>query len=309
MKKNDTKADNRIFSKPWPKHNRVMWWTFGGLWLFAFLFFTFLSLGWLGDMPPLEELEDPRSLQASEVISDDGEVLGYIGIENRSNLNYMEITDSNRNMNLVNALVATEDVRFYDHSGIDARSLFRVLFKTVLGRHSGSGGGSTITQQLAKNLFKMRERNGGRGGTIFSKFSEWVVAVKLEHNYSKQEILAMYFNTVDFGSNSFGIKTAANTFFGKAPCELDVDEAAILVGLLKAPTSYSPVRHPERSKERRNVVLYQMNHNTNPATGEKYLSDEDYERYKEKPIDMSRYTPRPTTTAWYPTCANMSANT
>ena len=284
MKKNDTKADNKIFSKPWPKHIRVMWWTFGGLWLFAFLFFTFLSLGWLGDMPPLEELEDPRSLQASEVISDDGEVLGYIGIENRSNLNYMEITDSNRNMNLVNALVATEDVRFYDHSGIDARSLFRVLFKTVLGRHSGSGGGSTITQQLAKNLFKMRERNGGRG-TVFSKFSEWVVAVKLEHNYSKQEILTMYLNTVDFGSNALGIKTASKTFFDKTPAELDVDEAAILVGLLKAPTSYSPVLHPDHSLERRNVVLAQMNNYG-------YLSDDSLAIYKEKPIDMSRYTPQ-----------------
>jgi penicillin-binding protein 1A len=292
MKKNDTKANGKIFRRPWPKHIKVMWWCFGGLWAFVFLFFTFLSMGWLGDMPPLEELEDPRSLQASEVISDDGEVLGYIGIENRSNLNYLEITDSSRNMNLVNALVATEDVRFYDHSGIDARSLFRVLFKTVIGRHGSSGGGSTITQQLAKNLFKMRERNGGRGGTVFSKLSEWVVAVKLEHNYSKQEIIAMYFNTVDFGSNSFGIKTAANTFFGKTPAELDVDEAAILVGLLKAPTAYSPVRHPENSKERRNVVLYQMNHNIDPATGKKFLSDEDYEKYKAKPIDMSHYTPQ-----------------
>ena len=179
-----------------PEYIKYMWWAFGGLWALVFLFFFFLSIGWIGDMPQFEDIENPHSLQATEVISDDGEVLGYIGFENRSNVTYDQLSP-----NLVNALIATEDVRFYNHSGIDARSLFRVLFKTVLGRHGSSGGGSTITQQLAKNLYKMREVNVKRG-TVFSKLSEWVVAVKLEHNYSKQEIITMYFNTVDFGSNS-----------------------------------------------------------------------------------------------------------
>ena len=268
---------------------RIVWISFAAFWVFLVLFFTMLSLGWLGFMPSFEELENPRSNLASEVWSADGEVLGYIGIENRSSLTYSEITNGGKNMNLINALVATEDVRFYDHAGIDARSLARVFFKTLVGRHSSSGGGSTITQQLAKNLFP-RERKS-KLGLIHSKFKEWVVAVKLEHNYSKEEILAMYLNTVDFGSNAYGIETAAHTFFDKSPSELTVDEAAVLVGLLKAPTSYSPVLHPDNAMRRRNVVMSQMNSYKDPATGEKYLSDEDYEKLKEKPIDMSHYRP------------------
>ena len=268
---------------------RIVWISFAAFWVFLVLFFTMLSLGWLGFMPSFEELENPRSNLASEVWSADGEVLGYIGIENRSSLTYSEITNGGKNMNLINALVATEDVRFYDHAGIDARSLARVFFKTLVGRHSSSGGGSTITQQLAKNLFP-RERKS-KLGLIHSKFKEWVVAVKLEHNYSKEEILAMYLNTVDFGSNAYGIETAAHTFFDKIPSELTIDEAAVLVGLLKAPTSYSPVLHPDNAMRRRNVVMSQMNSYNDPATGEKYLSDEDYEKLKEKPIDMSHYRP------------------
>ena len=262
-----------------PRYIKILWWTFGGAWLAVILFFSLLSIGWIGEMPPFEDLENPRSLQASEVISDDGNVLGYIGFENRSNVTYDEISP-----NLINALIATEDVRFYRHSGIDPRSLGRVLFKTILGRKGSSGGGSTITQQLAKNLYKMRERNVKRG-VVFSNLSEWVVAVKLEHKYSKQEIITMYFNTVDFGSNALGIKTASKTFFDKLPSELDVDEAAILVGLLKAPSTYSPVRHPDNALARRNTVLSQMNRYG-------YLSNEDLAKYQQKPIDMSRYSPQ-----------------
>ncbi len=158
-----------------PKYIKTLWLIFGGLWVFVVLFFLFLSLGWLGFMPSFEELENPRSLQASEVISDDGEVLGFIGLENRSNVTYDQISP-----NLINALVATEDVRFYKHSGIDSRSLFRVLFKTVIGRQGSSGGGSTITQQLAKNLFPRGKRS--KIGVVYVKLKEWVVAVKLEHN-------------------------------------------------------------------------------------------------------------------------------
>ncbi len=268
----------KTVSKSRPRYVKILWWSFGGLWLAIFLFFTLLSLGWLGFMPSFEELENPRSLQASEVLSDDGQTLGYIGLENRSNVTYDQISP-----NLVNALIATEDVRFHHHSGIDIRSLGRVLFKTLVGGNRSSGGGSTITQQLAKNLFPREHKS--KVGTVFSKFKEWVVAVKLEHNYSKQEILAMYFNTVDFGSNAYGIKTACKTFFDKQPSELDVDEAAILVGLLKAPSTYSPVRHPDNSLARRNTVLSQMNRYD-------YLSDEDLAKYQAKPIDMSRYSPQ-----------------
>ena len=264
----------------YPRNIRIMWWSFGGLWVLLLLFFTFFSIGWLGvEIPSFEMLENPNSIQVSELISDDGEVIGYIGIENRSDVTYDHLSP-----NLIHALIATEDARFYNHSGIDLRSLGRVFFKTILGRKESAGGGSTVTQQLAKNLFKMRDLNRGHG-LVATKFSEWVTAVKLEHTYSKQEILTMYFNTVDFGSNAFGIKTAAKTFFDKIPDSLDVDEAAILVGLLKAPTTYSPVLHPDRCKERRDVVLSQMNHYG-------YLSDEDFEKYKAKPINMSHYTPQ-----------------
>lgn len=265
-----------------PKYIGVLWKIFIGLWILVFLFFTFLSLGWLGKMPSFEQLENPHSNQATEVYSADGELLGLIGIENRSDVTYDEISP-----NVINALIATEDVRFYHHSGIDARSLARVFFKTLVGRHNSSGGGSTITQQLAKNLFTLEGRRNAKSifGTIYYKFKEWVVAVKLEHTYSKQEILAMYLNTVDFGSNAFGIKTAAKTFFDKSPSELTVPESAVLIGLLKAPTAYSPHLHPDKSMERRNTVLHQMKRYD-------YLTEEEYNEMCQQPIDMSHYTPQ-----------------
>ncbi len=278
------KSNNKQSSKgkksktPKPRYVAIMWKTFAALWVAVFFFFFMLSMGWLGFMPSFEELENPKSNLSSEVISDDGEVLGFIGLQNRSNVDFDEISP-----NLINALIATEDVRFYNHSGIDARSLMRVLFKTVVGGRSSSGGGSTITQQLAKNLFP-RERKG-KLGVVYSKFKEWVVAVKLEHNYSKEEILAMYLNTVDFGSNAFGIKAACKTFFGKTPADVSVPEAATLIGLLKAPTAYSPRLHPDRSLQRRNTVLAQMQRYD-------YLTTEEFEKYKEEPIDMRRYSPQ-----------------
>src|SRR5574344_325752 len=253
---------------------KIFWCCWGAI----ALFFTMLSLGWLGFMPSFEELENPQSNQATEVIAADGEILGFIGLENRSDVTYQDLSP-----NLINALIATEDVRFYKHAGIDARSLGRVVVKTLIGRHSSSGGGSTITQQLAKNLFP-RERKS-KLGVVYSKFKEWIVAVKLEHNYSKEEILAMYFNTVDFGSNAYGIKTAAKTFFDKTRAELTIPESAVLVGLLKAPTTYSPVRNPENSLNRRNTVLSQMNRYD-------YITDEEYEKFSAEKIDMSHYTPQ-----------------
>ena len=255
-----------------------LWWSFAGLWLCIFLFFLALSQGCLGFMPTFEELENPQSNLASEVISADGEILGFIGVENRSNVAFDEISP-----NVINALIATEDVRFYDHSGIDIRSLGRVFAKTILGGSSSSGGGSTITQQLAKNLFPREKKS--KMGIVYSKFKEWIVAAKLEHNYSKNEILTMYLNTVDFGSNAFGIKTAAKTFFDKYPSDLTVEEAAVLVGLLKAPSVYNPVRNPENSLNRRNTVLSQMHKYD-------YLSQSEYDSLSALPINMTHYSPQ-----------------
>ena len=255
-----------------------LWWAFAGFWVFIFLFFFALSMGCLGFMPSFEELENPHSNLASEVISADGEILGFIGVENRSNVSYDEISP-----NVINALIATEDVRFYDHSGIDIRSLGRVFTKTIIGRSSSSGGGSTITQHLAKNLFPREKKS--KLGIVYSKFKEWIVAAKLEHNYSKSEILTMYLNTVDFGSNAFGIKTASKTFFDKAPSELTVEEAAVLVGLLKAPSTYNPVRNPENALARRNTVLSQM-------LKYDYLTQEQFDSISAIPINMSRYSPQ-----------------
>jgi len=237
---------------------RLFWGLFSIPVLTIIIIFTLISFEKFGKMPTFKELENPENNLASEIYSEDGILLGNYFYQNRSYVNYNELSP-----NLVNALIATEDIRFHKHSGIDARGLGRVLFYTILMNDSGSGGGSTVTQQLAKNLFPRdttrynssikRKLNLG-----ITKFKEWVTAVKLEKNYTKNEILAMYLNTVAFGGNSYGIKSASRTFFNKTPDSLKVEESALLVGLLKAPSYYNPVRNPERSIGRRNVVLTQM---------------------------------------------------
>ena len=259
------------------KYIKVMWGTYFCFLLAVIVFFVLLSLGVLGFMPTFEQLENPKANLATEVYSDSGELIGYIGIQNRSNVTFKDISP-----NLINALVATEDARFYEHSGIDLRSLLRVLTKTVLGGDRSSGGGSTLTQQLAKNLFPREKKS--TLGTVFAKLKEWVVAVKLERNYSKEEILSMYLNTVDYGSNAYGIKAASHIFFSKKPSELEVEEAAVLVGLLKAPTAYSPVRNPENANRRRNVVLSQMQ-----KYG--YISEVEYKEKSSNPIKL-HYNPQ-----------------
>ena len=269
--KKKTKTNN------FKKYIKVMWGTYFCFLLAGIVFFVLLSLGVLGFMPTFEQLENPKANLATEVYSDSGELMGYIGIQNRSNVTYKDISP-----NLINALVATEDVRFYEHSGIDLRSLFRVLTKTVLGGNKSSGGGSTLTQQLAKNLFPREQKS--KLGTVFAKLKEWVVAVKLERNYSKEEILSMYLNTVDYGSNAYGIKAASHIFFSKKPAELEVEEAAVLVGLLKAPTAYSPIRNPENANRRRNVVLSQMQKYN-------YISEEEYKEKSANPIKL-RFNPQ-----------------
>lgn len=210
------------------------------------------SMGAFGKLPSFEELENPKSNLATEIYSEDGAMIGSFFVQNRSHIDYSELNDS-----LVAALISTEDMRYYNHAGIDFISLARVGFKTILMLDRSQGGGSTITQQLAKNLFPRGDHRGL--AMIQFKLKEWITAVKLEYNYTKEEIIAMYLNTVAYGSNAYGIKSAARTFFNKEPSELTINEAAMLVGVVNAPTRYSPVSNPKRALVRRNTVLARMN--------------------------------------------------
>ena len=236
--------------------------------------FTAIWNGWIGYMPDIEDLQNPINRFATQVISADGRIMGTWNYnrENRIIVDYTQLAPS-----LVHALVATEDVRFYKHSGVDFFALGRAVVKRgILGQKS-AGGGSTITQQLAKQLYSgvahsVMER-------ILQKPIEWVIAVRLERNYTKDEIIAMYLNYFDFLHNAVGIKTAANTYFSKEPRDLSVTESAVLVGLCKNPSYFNPVRHPERSLERRNVVLGQM-----LKAG--YLTEADFQRYSAEPLNL-----------------------
>lgn len=207
------------------------------------------STGFFGDLPSFEELENPKSNLATEIISSDGVVLGKYFFENRSNVKFEDISP-----NMVNALIATEDIRFYKHSGIDVRALVRAIKGLVTSQNSG--GASTITQQLAKMLFTKKPASGFE--RIMQKFKEWIIAVKLERQYTKEEILTMYLNKFDFINNAVGIKSAAQIYFNTNPSELSIEESAVLVGMLKNPSFYNPNRRLLKTQERRNVVLSQM---------------------------------------------------
>jgi len=230
--------------------------TYGLLSLALYVFTLETNFLWLtGEMPSIVELKDPKLAQSSEIYTLDGQAIGKFYTENRTPIKFENIPKP-----LINALISTEDARFYKHIGIDIRALGRAM--ASFGR---DGGGSTITQQLAKNLFKTRRKNSSGFlnkipfvRKVVYKSKEWLMAIKLERNFTKDEIITYYFNTVDFGSNAFGLKTAARIFFNKAPDSLNVQEGAVLVGLQKATTSYNPLRNPDRSKERRNVVIGQM---------------------------------------------------
>lgn len=211
--------------------------------------FVLISNGYLGKMPSFEELENPQSSQASLLYTDDGRLLSSYFIENRSDVDFRELSP-----NLVNALIATEDIRYYQHSGIDFKALARVFVGVITG--SNRGGGSTITQQLAKLLFT--EQPGSSLARVKQKLNEWVISVKLERSYSKEEIMAMYLNKYDFINNADGIQTASLVYFGTTPDSLKLTEAATLVGMLQNASLYNPFRRPEMVKERRNVVLGQM---------------------------------------------------
>ena len=252
----------------------------------------------LGPMPSFDELENPKTNLATQIYSADGEVIGTYFIENRTYLSYEELFPADRERWLeidghklppiVAALLATEDVRFFDHSGIDFQATARVGIRTILLRQSEQGGGSTITQQLAKNLYKTRvnkEGVEGSAGTIIAKIQEYVIATQLEHNYTKEEIVAMYLNTVEFSNSNFGIKSAANNFFGKEPCDLSIEEAAVIAGQVKAPGTYAPLKHGEpnpKALERRNTVLDRM-----ASAGA--ISEKRANQLKKLPIDLSNY--------------------
>ena len=234
------------------------WGLFSFFWVLFISLFVFIGLEFFGPLPSFEELENPKSNLASEVFSEDHIVLGSYYVQYRTFVDFEDLSP-----NLVKALIATEDIRFYKHSGVDARGLARVMVKTIILRQQKSGGGSTITQQLAKNLFPRdtvvyRSTVARKSNLVVTKFKEWITAVKLERNYTKNEIMAMYLNTVAFGSNAYGIRSASKTFFNTTPDSLTVEQAALLVGVVNAPTRYSPVRNPENALARRNFVISQM---------------------------------------------------
>ena len=236
-------------TKEFVKYNRWFWGiTLGG---FSFIVLVFLSASWgfLGVLPTFEELENPENNLATEVISSDGKTLGKYAAENRTPIKYKDLPE-----NIVEALVATEDERFYEHSGIDFRGTAREVLKP------GSGGASTITQQLARMLFTGR-KSRNKIKRVLQKVKEWVVATKLERQYTKKEIIAMYLNKYDFLNQAVGVRSAARIYFGKEPKELLLEESAMLVGMLKNSSLYNPLRRAEKVKQRRNVVLKQMHRN------------------------------------------------
>lgn len=233
-----------------------------------------LNAGWLGYMPKMKELENPKSSAASEIYASDGSLLGKLYLENREPVLYSEISK-----NTIDALVSTEDERFYEHSGIDAEAIARALFGVIT--FSPKGGASTITQQLAKHLLDQEQRSGNIIMVVIEKLKEQIIAVKLEKNLTKSEILALYLNTVPWGYNAYGIKCASKTYFNKLPKDLSVSESALLIGMLKGSSLYNPVkeRSRERARLRRNTVFDQM------VKNHKLLAA-DVEKLKAEPIKL-----------------------
>lgn len=246
--------------------------TFIALMLLAFLLFLIVYVGFTGPVPSKEELLKIKNPVATEVFANDGRLLGRYYIENRSNVSFNEISP-----NLINALIATEDSRFYHHRGIDEVALLRVFVKSVLLQDRSSGGGSTLSQQIVKNLYP--RKSFGAFSMPINKLRESIVAYRLEKLYTKDEILTLYLNTVPFAENTFGVEVASERFFNKPPSKLDVHEAATLIGMLKANNSYNPRKNPERSLERRNVVIEQMQKHS-------YLSKAEAEMYKAEPLGV-----------------------
>jgi len=250
---------------------------------FALILLMLLLVWVFARIPSFEELEHPDNKLATQIIADDGAtVLSTYHIENRTYVPYEALSP-----HLVHAAVSTEDVRFYKHSGIDTKGLARVAVKTLLMRDSSQGGGSTITQQLAKTLYPRREVKSRIPGwkkivMVWTKLKEWITAVKLERNYTKDEIIDMYLNSVFFGSSAYGIRAASETFFAKEPCDLTVEEAATLIGMVNKPTRYNPVLHPDLSLAKRNFVIGRMQKNH-------YLTRHEADSICNVPLDVESY--------------------
>lgn len=253
----------------------ILWALLAGGFVSAIVGFFAIWFGWIGYMPDIEDLQNPINRFATQVYSSDGKVIGTWNLnkENRIVIPYKKMSPY-----LVQALVATEDERFYEHSGIDFRALGRAIIKRGILGQTNAGGGSTITQQLAKQLYSSTAQSAAQ--RMFQKPIEWVIATKLERYYTKEEIIALYLNYFDFLHNAVGIKTAANTYFNKEPKNLTVCEAATLIGLCKNPSFFNPVRYPERAKERRNVVLSQM-----VKAG--YMDRAEYQNYSSEPLTLN----------------------
>ena len=236
-------------------------------------FITLIAMGAFGQLPSLHELENPTLVLASEVYAADGSSMGkyYTSKGNRLDVSYKDISP-----NVIHALVSTEDERFYEHSGVDAKAVLRAIL--LFGK---DGGGSTITQQLALNMFN-GERSHNRISRVIQKLKEWIIAIQLERNFTKEEILTLYLNDVSFSDNVYGIRGAARTFFHKDPDSLSVDEAAVLVGMVNNPSFFNPRSNPKAATDRRNVVLSRMASNH-------YLTPEEATALKAKPIDISQY--------------------
>ena len=232
----------------------IILWSLLGLGVLAVaIIFAAIAKGWIGYVPPVEELENPSLKFATQIISDDGKLLGTWSYskENRVYVGYDDLSP-----HLIHALIDTEDARFVEHSGIDARAFIRALIKRGFMMQKNAGGGSTITQQLAKQFYSPKADNVTE--RLLQKPNEWVIAVQLERYYTKEEIMTMYLNKFDFLNNAVGIKTAANTYFSKEPKALAPEEAATLVGMCKNPSYFNPRRFADRATGRRNVVLEQM---------------------------------------------------
>lgn len=249
----------------------LFFWTivFAPIFLFALLLYA-AGNSWAGfdELPSFEELENPKSNLATEIYTSDGEILGKYFFQNRVNIAYEELSP-----NVVDALISTEDERFYEHSGIDIRGLARAVLNA-----GKSGGASTITQQLAKMLFS--DSPHSTWDRIKQKLQEWIIAVQLERRYTKEEIIAMYFNRFDFINNAVGIKSGAQVYFGKPPSELNIEESATLVGMLKNPSLFNPLRRADTTFKRRNVVLFQMKRNGK-------LSQEEFDSLKALPMELN----------------------
>ncbi len=267
------------------KFIKILWRGFAGLTVFVILYLYSVNINFLnlyGALPTFETLENPVIDNASKVYSADGVLLGKYYKYNRSYINFKDISPK-----ILNTLIVTEDQGFYEHSGISCKGLFRAMILSVLLRVN-RGGGSTITQQLAKILFQTRTGEQYKGllsnipviKVLIYKTKEWITAIKLERLYSKQEILTMYLNTACFSGNSYGIEAASNIFFDCPQSEVTYEQAAILISLLKGPTFYSPIRHPERSKQRRNHILFLLWQND-------YITEEEYQNFTSLPLQLS----------------------